>query len=95
MKTFLSVISVLLLCSCAAAPTLQTSVNGNAYVGGPTNINDPRLRAPQFYMDDDKSPMERAASPQAFSFYGTDNFCTANCQARRNALEYCSRACAH
>jgi hypothetical protein len=95
MKALLSAISVLLLCSCAAVPTLQTSFNGTSYTSGPTSVNDPRLHSPQFYMDDDKSPMERAAAPQAFPFSGTDSFCTANCQARRNSLEYCSRACAH
>lgn len=93
MKRFLSAISVLLLCSCAATPTLQTSFNGNTYASGPTSISDPRLRSPQFYLDDDKSPMQRATTPQAFQFHAIDNFCAANCQAGRNSAAYCNRAC--
>jgi hypothetical protein len=93
MKTLLSVLSVLLLCACAAAPSLHTSVNGSAFTSGPTSVDDPRLRSPQFYMDDDKSPVRQAGSPPPFQFRATDNFCAANCQASRHSPEYCSRAC--
>ena len=93
MKSWFCVFLALLLCSCAAAPALQTSFNGNTYASGPTSINDPRLRSPQFYMDDDKSPVQQAGSPPPFQFRATDNFCAANCQASRHSPEYCSRAC--
>jgi hypothetical protein len=93
MKTLLSVLSLLLLCSCAAAPTLHTSVNGNTFASGPTSIDDPRLRSPQFYMDDDKSPVPQTGSPPQFQFRATDNFCAANCQASRNSAAYCNSAC--
>ena len=93
MKTLFSVMSVLLLCSCAAAPTLQTTLYGNTYRSGPTSIDDPRLRAPQFYMDDDKSPVEPAGAPQSFRFHAIDPFCASNCQTSRHSQEYCNRAC--
>ena len=92
MKALLGVLSVLLLCSCAAAPALHTSVNGNTYVSGPTSLDDARLRSPQFYMDDDKSPVQRVA-PQPFQLRAIDNFCAANCQASRHSAQYCSQAC--
>ena len=93
MKTLLAVVSVLLLCSCAGAPMLQTSVNGNSYTSPPTSINDPRMRSAEFYMNDDKSPVEYAAPPST-QLRPVDNFCAANCQASRHTLDYCSRACA-
>ncbi len=93
MKTMLCVISVLLLCSCAAAPSLQTSYNGQSFASGPTSPNDPRLRSPQYYMDDDRSPVLPGSVPQSFQFRAVDGFCNANCQASRHTAEYCSRAC--
>jgi hypothetical protein len=93
MKTFLSVLSLLLLCSCAAGPTLHTSVNGNSFASGPTSVDDPRLRGPQFYMDDDKSPVPQAGPTPPSQFRATDNFCASNCQASRHSPDYCSRAC--
>lgn len=95
MKTLLSAVSLLLLSSCAAAPALHTytSVNGNTFASGPTSFDDPRLRSPQFYMDDDKFPVERGGAPQPFRFHATDNFCATNCQASSHSPDYCSRAC--
>lgn len=93
MKTIAGVLSVLLLCSCAAAPTLRTSFNGNAYSSGPTSIDDPRLRSPQFYMNDDGPPVERAGSASPAQFRTMDSFCVANCQASRHSPEYCGRVC--
>lgn len=91
MRALLGVLSVVLLCSCAAAPTMRTSFNGNTYANGPTSIDDPRLRSPQFYMNDDGPPIERAGPPQQFR--AIDGFCAANCQASRHSPDYCSRAC--
>ena len=93
MKTLLSVLSVLLLCSCAVAPSMRTSVNGNTFTTGPTSVDDPRLRSTQFYMNDDKSPVESAGAPQPFPFRAVDPICAANCQARRHSPEYCNNAC--
>jgi hypothetical protein len=58
-KIFLVVISVLLLCACSTTPVFESSINGFSYTPAPTNLNDPRLSSPQFYMDDDKSPVAR------------------------------------
>ena len=93
MKALLSVASILFLCSCAGAPMLQTSFNGSTYVSPPTSINDPRMRSAEFYMNDDKSPVDYAAPPST-QFRPVDNFCAANCQASRHTLDYCGRACA-
>jgi hypothetical protein len=92
-KTLLGVLSVLLLCSCAAMPNMRTSFNGNTYSSGPTSIDDPRLRSPQFYMNDDGQPVERAELPQPFQFHAIDGFCVASCQASHRSPEYCGRAC--
>jgi hypothetical protein len=84
MKTMLCAISVLLLCSCATAPSsLQTSYNGHSFASGPTSPNDPRLLSPQYYMDDDRSPVLPESAPQSFQFRALDGFCNANCQASR------------
>jgi len=93
MKTMLFAISVLLLCSCATAPSLQTSFNGHSFASGPTSLDDPRLRGPQYYMDDDRSPVLPGGVPQSSPFGAVDNLCAANCQASRRPAEYCSRAC--
>jgi hypothetical protein len=93
MKTLLNVAWVLLLCSCAAAPTVRTSFNGNSFTSGPTSADDPRLRSPQFYMNDDKPLAAPAAAPQSSQFRAIDNFCAANCQASHQSLEYCNRIC--
>ena len=57
MKILLGVVSVLLLCACSSTPVLRTSINGYSYMPAPTSLDDPRLSSPQFYMDDDKSPV--------------------------------------
>ncbi len=93
MKTMLCVISVLLLCSCATAPSLQTSYNGHSFASGPTSLDDPRLRSPQYYMDDDDRPSCREVCRNPLQFRALDGFCNANCQANRHTAEYCSRAC--
>jgi hypothetical protein len=97
MKALLSVVSVLLLCSCAGAPvmtgSMQSSFNGNTYTSGPTSADDPRLRSPQFYMNDDKSPAMQPVAPAPSQFGTVDNFCAANCVARRSPATYCDQAC--
>ncbi len=99
MKPALSVLSILMLCSCAGmAPvqgSLQSSVNGNRYVSGPTSADDPRLRSPQFYMNDDASPMDRSAppAPMALPFGAANGSCAANCQAHRFSAGYCAQVC--
>jgi hypothetical protein len=97
MKALLTVVSVLLLCSCAGAPvmngSIQSSFNGTSYTSGPTSADDPRLRSPQFYMNDDKSPAVQPAAPAPFQFGSVDNFCAANCQAHHYSAAYCNQAC--
>ena len=97
MKALLAAVSVLLLCSCAGAPvmngSMQSSFNGNTYASGPTNAADPRLRSPQFYMNDDQSPAVQPAAPPPFQFGSVDNFCAANCQAHHYSAGYCNQAC--
>ena len=92
MKILSGVASILLLCSCAGAPILQTSVNGNTYVSPPTSISDPRMRSAEFYMNDDKPLVEYAPQPSS-QFRPVDNFCAASCQARQHTWDYCNRAC--
>ena len=93
MKGLLSIIAMLLLCSCAGAPTVQSSINGNTYSPGPTSADDPRLRSPAFYMNDDKVPQQHSSAPGSSQFRAVDNFCAANCQTRGGSADYCSRAC--
>jgi hypothetical protein len=93
MRIYLCILSTLLLCSCAGTPTLHSSVNGNSYTSGPTSADDPRMLSPQFYMDDDKSPVQPSGTSQTPQLRAVDNFCTATCQANRNSVEYCNRAC--
>jgi hypothetical protein len=96
MKALFSVVSVLLLCSCAGAPvmngSMQSSFNGTTYTSGPTSADDPRLRSPQFYMNDDKPPVQPAA-PAPFQFGSVDNFCAASCQSHHYSASYCNQAC--
>lgn len=97
MKALITVVSVLLLCSCAGEPVMngsvQSSFNGNTYTPGPTTADDPRLGSPQFYMNDDKSPAMQRAAPAPFQFGSVDNFCAANCQTRHYSAAYCTQAC--
>jgi hypothetical protein len=93
MKILLGVLLVLVLCSCAGAPTMRASFNGNTYTSGPTSVDDARLRSPQFYMNDDGPPLERAGPAQSTPFHAVDGFCAASCQASWHSSEYCSRAC--
>lgn len=97
MKTLLGIGSILLLCSCAATPvmngSIQSSFNGTTYTSGPTNANDPRLRSPQFYMNDDKSPVLQPTVPARSQFSSADDLCVANCQAGHYAAAYCNQAC--
>lgn len=99
MKIALAVLSMLALCSCAATQPLhgsfESSFNGNHYVSGPTSFDDPRMQSPQFYMNDDASPMERAATPAptALPFGSSNGYCAANCQAHRYSAGYCAQAC--
>ena len=46
-----------LLCACSATPTVHSSMNGYSYSSGPTSADDPRLRQPRFYMDDEGDSM--------------------------------------
>ena len=66
MKSLFCAAAVLLLCSCASAPQVQTYMSGVRYSSGPTSANDPRLRSPQFHMDDaDGLPAWTRGSPQS------------------------------
>ena len=96
MKSLLPAVFVLLLCSCASTPaTFQTSVNGNSFSPVPTSLDDPRWRSPEFYMNDDKSPVVQHAAPQpALQFGSVDGYCAANCQLRHLPASYCAQACA-
>jgi hypothetical protein len=71
----------------------QSSFNGTTYTSGPTSADDSRLRSPQFYMNDDKSPVVQPAAPAPFQFGSVDNFCAANCQAHHYSASYCNQAC--
>jgi hypothetical protein len=65
MKPLLIVTAALLLCSCSAVPVMHTSINGYGYSSAPTSISDPRMRSPQFYMDEsDSPPWLRADAPR-------------------------------
>ena len=46
-----------LLCACSATPVVHNSFNGYSYSSGPTSADDPRLRQPRFYMDDEGDSM--------------------------------------
>jgi hypothetical protein len=99
MKTTLAAaLSMLMLCACATAPQMhgsfQSSFNGNHFVSGPTSIDDPRLQSPQFYMNDDASPMDRSVTPATASPFGPNyGVCAANCQAHHLSAGYCAQAC--
>jgi hypothetical protein len=95
MKALPGLLSVLLLCSCATAPMVTTSFNGNTYASGPTSVDDPRLRSAQFYMNDDGPPVAGPAPAQPYRFRGVDAFCAADCQANRHSPESCARACGY
>jgi hypothetical protein len=58
MKTLLVAAFILGLSACASSPQMSSVVNGYKYTSGPTSADDPRLRSPAFYMDDDKLPYE-------------------------------------
>ncbi|HUH93313.1 MAG TPA: hypothetical protein VL742_09235 [Casimicrobiaceae bacterium] len=99
MKALFVLVSVLLLGSCAGAPvmsgSIQSSFNGTTYSPGPTGPDDPRLRASQFYMNDDKSVPEPQAAPSPLRFGSADAVCAASCQARHYSAAYCNDACSH
>jgi hypothetical protein len=65
MKSLLALAIVLLLCSCASAPSVHTDSAGGAYSLGPTSASDPRLRSARFYMDEgsDLPAWTHAAGP--------------------------------
>ncbi len=94
MKIAFSVLSVLLLCSCSGMPPMQvqSSVNGSQFVSGPTSFDDPRLRDPRFYMNDDASPTPMAA-PAPSRFGQSGSYCVADCQARHYPAGYCAQVC--
>lgn len=95
MNWLLTAISVWMLCSCAGVSggSIQSSINGTSYTSGPMSADDPRLRSPQFYMDDDKSPVRPSAPPTPFAFGSVDGACSANCQVHDYPTAYCARAC--
>ena len=65
MKYFLAAIGCLLLCSCAATPSLQMSYGGaGAIATDPTNASDPRLRHREFYLDGEGTPAWMKVAPQ-------------------------------
>jgi hypothetical protein len=65
MKYVLAAISVLLLCSCAATPSLQMSYGGGGAIAtDPTDANDPRLRHREFYLDGAGTPAWMKVAPQ-------------------------------
>ena len=64
MKCVLASIVVLLLCSCGAAPSLQTSYRRASPVAAdPTSVNDPRLGHREFYLDGDATPAWMKVAP--------------------------------
>ena len=64
MKHVLAACSVLLLCSCAAAPSLEMSYGGASPVAAdPTSTNDPRLRHREFYLDGEGTPAWMKVAP--------------------------------
>jgi len=95
MKMILGALSIVLLCSCAGAPVMQSSFNGSPYSPGPSSADDPRLRAPQYYMDDDKSPAQSLNRQQTNQFHAVDNFCNSSCQSRGGTAQYCNQACGY
>ncbi|MDB5815927.1 MAG: hypothetical protein JWN23_3044 [Rhodocyclales bacterium] len=66
MKTLLIIASILGLSACASSPQISSVVNGYRYTTGPSDANDPRLRSPAFYMDDDKPPYEYVGPGRPF-----------------------------
>ena len=65
MKCVLAAIGVLLLCSCAATPSLQMSYgSGGAIATDPTDANDPRLRLREFYLDGASTRAWMKVAPQ-------------------------------
>lgn len=93
MKALLIAVVLLSLCACSSVPTMHTSVHGGSFTTGPTSIDDPRLRSPEYYMDDDNPMANSSGALQTFTFRGVDNFCMATCQSSRHSAEYCNRSC--
>ncbi len=58
MKTLLIAAAILGLSACASSPQMSSVINGYKYTSGPSSADDPRLRSPASYMDDDKPPYE-------------------------------------
>jgi hypothetical protein len=66
MKSLLACAAALLLSACASAPQVHSEFASprSPYASGPTSANDPRLRQPQFYMDEsDGLPAWTRAAP--------------------------------
>jgi hypothetical protein len=86
MKAILSLVLILVLCSCADYPQMRTSVNyGGQVVPGSMTITDPH-----FYMDDERS--DGAAVPgQGY----TDSYCSSRCVGYGHSTAYCNRACGY
>ena len=65
MKSLLLIACTLLLGACSVAPTVQSSINGNAFSSGPSSAHDSRLSHPQHYMNDsDSMPWLQADAPR-------------------------------
>lgn len=64
MKHVLCAIGVVLLCSCAAAPSTQTSIGGSLVGNDPASANDPRLRHCEFYLDREETPAWMKVAPR-------------------------------
>ena len=64
MRYVLCAVSVVLLCSCATAPSMRTSFGGSPVAGDPASANDPRLRHREFYLDREETPAWMRVAPR-------------------------------
>jgi hypothetical protein len=63
MKYLLAAIGAILLCSCAATPSLQMSYGSDRIAADPSSANDPRMSQRQFYLDAEGTPAWMKVAP--------------------------------
>jgi len=63
MKALLVMATALLLCSCASGPQIHAQFAGTYGWAAPASGDDPRLKNPRFYMDDDDLPAWTRTAP--------------------------------
>ncbi|HTT38875.1 MAG TPA: hypothetical protein VMH32_14540 [Burkholderiales bacterium] len=85
MKAMLILVAAVMLCACADAPQVHTSMRYNGQSMPSMDMTDPR-----FYMDDDRPAPELAAPAQVHS---VDGLCASSCLSRGGPAGYCDRAC--